>query len=231
MRYWILTLLFIFIQPPALAATQDLETLRQMTRAFILEKTTVPANAKLKITIERLDPRLRLASCPKNSLSLYFPNGHQALGATTVGVQCTAQKPWSIFIPAKVNVTVKVMTATGPLLPGTKIGPEHLHPRDFTITRLKRGYFPDGGQLLNQEVKRPLRAGQVITPYDIRKPVVVNRGQSVAILATINGVQVSMQGTALEDGYRGQLIRVRNTTSKRVIEAQVLSAKRVEIRL
>ena len=71
-------------------------------------------------------------------------------------------------------------------------------------------------------LQRPLAAGK---PFDARflKPrLLVKRGQEVVLLANTSSLSVRMSGKALADGAKGDLIKVRNTSSQRIVEGIVL---------
>jgi flagella basal body P-ring formation protein FlgA len=50
----------------------------------------------------------------------------------------------------------------------------------------------------------------------------VRRGEPVKMIANNDGIEASASGEALADGQPGDVIRVRNTRSGKVIEAKVL---------
>lgn len=72
--------------------------------------------------------------------------------------------------------------------------------------------------------RRALRAGQVLRAGDLQGEPGVRRGQAVRIVASGNGFQVHIAGTALQDGAIGETVRVRNRSSGRTAKAQVLAA-------
>ncbi len=73
-----------------------------------------------------------------------------------------------------------------------------------------------------------LRPGQVLQKRLLVAAVLVRRGDAVRILANRDGVRVEAQGEALDSGARQGVIRVRNLTSGRIIQARVLEAGLVE---
>ena len=71
---------------------------------------------------------------------------------------------------------------------------------------------------------RAVRAGAVIAPnlLKAKKPiVVVRRNKSVQMKITMAGFVIVTAGVALEDGRIGDMIKVRNADSKRIIMARV----------
>jgi flagella basal body P-ring formation protein FlgA len=76
-----------------------------------------------------------------------------------------------------------------------------------------------------------VKAGMVLTPALLKPQLLIKRGEKVTILADTGAVQVRMEGKALMDGARGQVIRVRNLSSKREVEAAVVAPGIVQVRL
>ncbi len=51
----------------------------------------------------------------------------------------------------------------------------------------------------------------------------------VKIVFRVNGLEVSAKGTALVSGRIGQVIRVRNDASQKVLSARVIDSQTVEV--
>ncbi len=81
---------------------------------------------------------------------------------------------------------------------------------------------------VGQASNRALRTGQALQPRWLAAPVLVRRGESVTILARSGGIEVQAAGEALEPGRLRELVRVRNTTTGKVIRARVIEAGTVE---
>lgn len=81
---------------------------------------------------------------------------------------------------------------------------------------------------LAQASSRTLRTGQALHARWLSAPVLVKRGDSVTIFARNAGIEVRAAGEALEAGRQRQVVRVRNTTTGKVIRARVLEEGLVE---
>ena len=87
-----------------------------------------------------------------------------------------------------------------------------------------RGEWPEqAGELPPDKyrLRRTLRAGDILTWSDIEKLPEVLRGSTVTIVSAKGTVEVTLPGKALEDGSKGDLIRVENTQYRRILEARV----------
>jgi flagella basal body P-ring formation protein FlgA len=80
------------------------------------------------------------------------------------------------------------------------------------------------GNMLPAEstLNRSLAAGKPLMGNDFKPRIVVKRGTNVYVHYQMSGVVVSMQGVALEDGARGNLINIQNPTSHKRLLARVV---------
>jgi flagella basal body P-ring formation protein FlgA len=70
---------------------------------------------------------------------------------------------------------------------------------------------------------RPLRTGSVITRSDVRPKVLVKRGEPVWVNYRNGKFSLTMKGTSLQAGGRGEMVNVRNDSSKKIVSARILS--------
>ena len=94
-----------------------------------------------------------------------------------------------------------------------------LEARD--TTSLHGGYLDSIEQAAGMQTRRSLSAGMVLAHNAVEAPRMVQRGQQVVLVARAGGLEVRSAGRALSDGAEGELIRVRNAGSSRVVEARV----------
>ena len=55
--------------------------------------------------------------------------------------------------------------------------------------------------------------------------------RKVRVIARVQGLSIGMTGVAMEDGARGDTVRVRNPASRRIVHAEVIAAGVVRINL
>jgi flagella basal body P-ring formation protein FlgA len=180
------------------------------------------------IQVGHLDPRLNLEQCAE-PLQTYLAPGAKTVGKTTVGVRCQSPRPWALYVPARVDLYQTVYQTAGNLPRGHIIRDTDIAPIKQNLTRLHRGYFSDKDQLLGKETRRRLQQGQVITPNQVKAPLLVKRGEQVELIARSELFAVRMNGKAMMDGARGDRIRVKNLSSERIIEGTVTQAGQVTV--
>ncbi|WP_020473201.1 flagellar basal body P-ring formation chaperone FlgA [Zavarzinella formosa] len=91
------------------------------------------------------------------------------------------------------------------------------------------------GELMGRKTKRPVAIGQVIqeadletAPLEIPAAVVRNK-QPVKMLVRLGAVNVVANGEALQGGKTGDLIRVQNIDSKKVVVGRITGPDTVEV--
>lgn len=85
-----------------------------------------------------------------------------------------------------------------------------------------------------QEVKglvpqRLIRAGSPVSISYFRQPIVVNNGLPVKIIVRYKGIEISAKGIAMTRGRIGEVIKVKNESSQKIISAKVIDAGTVEV--
>ncbi|MBP7253013.1 MAG: flagellar basal body P-ring formation protein FlgA [Alphaproteobacteria bacterium] len=85
-------------------------------------------------------------------------------------------------------------------------------------------YLRNANDLVGMELRRQMPEQTALRPQDLLPARVVLRGQLVAMQINLPSMQLTAQGRALQDGAVGDVIRVTNTQSNRVVEAKVAGA-------
>ena len=95
--------------------------------------------------------------------------------------------------------------------------------------RLPRGVIIDINELIGKSPKRWLRAGIPVRAANVQPPILVPKGSLVTIYLKVPRMMLTAQGKALENGSDGDVIRINNTQSNKVIEAEVTGVAKVAV--
>lgn len=186
-------------------------------------------NTRLEYKINTLDPRLTMADCP---VALTVESKSQRnVGRINIRVSCERENLWSLYVPVEVDVFRQIVSVVMPIAKGTQLQAEHLTLREMDVGQLHGSYFTHLDDVIGMQAKRPIKAHQPLIAGYLEQPLLIKRGDAVAITAQNSSIMVKISGIALMDGHRGQQISVRNTQSKRVVEARVIAAGQVSITL
>jgi flagella basal body P-ring formation protein FlgA len=85
--------------------------------------------------------------------------------------------------------------------------------RKQEISRPLVGYVTDENKIIGKEARKHLRSGNPLRSSDLVSPQIIERGQTVDLVARGSGLLVNMQGKALADGAEGDRLLVQNTSS------------------
>ncbi|QIK37984.1 flagellar basal body P-ring formation protein FlgA [Caldichromatium japonicum] len=207
--------------------TESIARIRETARVFAAALAD-DLDGEIEIEVGQLDNRLQLTRCAQPPTAQLAP-GARREGQTTVQIRCAGPVSWSLFIPVRIERYRQVVVLDRPIERHQVIGPGDIRIERQAVSSLSSGYFSDPQSVIGLSARRRLSAGQVLIPAHLDQPVLIKRGQEVTLYVSRPGLVVQMKGVALEDGRAGERIRVRNLSSKRVVEGHVESADVVRI--
>ncbi|MCF6324247.1 MAG: flagellar basal body P-ring formation protein FlgA [Gammaproteobacteria bacterium] len=226
------SLMLLYAVPSFSLNFQSHDSIKSSAEKFLMGKLANRSRGDIEINviINRLDPRLKLRQC-ETSLEPFLPTGANLNGNTSVGIRCQGSKPWSLYVSAKIIKYAKVFVTTRFLPRGTQLEENDFMLEKHDISNRSIGYITDISAIKGKILRRPLRHNSIIPPNALTEAMLIKRGDNVTILAQNTVVKVHMKGKALKNGSKGEIIRVQNLSSKRVIEGKVLSEGVVGVRL
>ena len=210
---------------------QPLDSIVETARGFVMQ--AAPGRAALtphNIDVGPLDGRLHLARCD-TELTAFAPPGARSVGNTTVGVRCNGTRPWSLYVPVRIRILGDAVVAVRPLAVGAVLTAQDVRVAQVDLGSAYASALSDPQRAVGKVLRRPLLTDAVVTADSLDEPRLVRRDEQVTLLAEGTGIEVRMMGQALADGSSGELIRVRNLLSKRVVEGIVVSAGLVRVRM
>ncbi|MCL2683749.1 MAG: flagellar basal body P-ring formation chaperone FlgA [Synergistaceae bacterium] len=116
------------------------------------------------------------------------------------------------------------------LAKGDSIAPAALGTRIGTASTLITNISAPE-QLLGAVVRKPVGVMTPIETGDITHGNYIRSGTTVTMVARVNGLGVEVKGVAMQRGGLGDIIRVKNLSSKKVLRARIIGPDRVEINL
>lgn len=220
----------VCVLPAALADNhQNLEAVRREVNDFILKSASRPEGA-VAVEVGSLDPRLRLAAC-ENRLTLVLAPGSRLTGNTMVSVRCIGNRPWSLYVNARVKVYEQVLVAARALPRDATLTQTDVRPEKHDLVSLTDTPLTNLNQAAGKLTTQALAPGDIIGYRSLKAARLVRRGDKVTILVSGNGLEVRTSGEALADGIEGESIGVRNAVTNKAIQAVVTAAGVVQVRL
>ncbi len=124
-------------------------------------------------------------------------------------------------VGARAVDVLEVPVLTRRIAPGEIIVDADIAWMTVARDRLGADAVTDLAALVGHTPRRAVAPNQPVRTRDIRTPVVVAKGGFVTIALKTSSMALTAQGRALEDGGLGEVIRVVNTASGRMVEATV----------
>ena len=83
--------------------------------------------------------------------------------------------------------------------------------------------------MIGKTPRRLINAGKTIKDNDLTAPQMIARGELVTMVFSYNGLTLTAQGKAMQNGAQGETIRVVNAASSKTIQALVTGDKEVTV--
>jgi len=155
-------------------------------------------------------PRITATSAPEMVLS-----------RITFALDCPGYSGWKVNVAVRPNVYVPVVMAKSVITRDTVLTADDLLLKKYNISGQRGDAIMAIDAAVGMTSKRTLQPGKPIIRAQLVEPVLVKRDQPVIIVSHSGGITASMPGVALKNGRKGEVIKVRNATSQRVISGVI----------
>lgn len=210
--------------------TQSLDLLQSKIEQYVLNELANYSEGKVQVRADKIDSRLNLRACADDQISVFNPYQTPMLSTNTMGIKCKEDtNHWTLYVPIRISLLKSVYVAKRALAKGTRVSETDVYQTELDTQKLKQGYFTTSQELVGQIAKMNINPDTPFSPYNIELAKLVHKGEQVSILASNNNLSISVEGIAIDDGAFGEPIKVKNLSSKKVIEAQVAGVKKVKV--
>ena len=104
-------------------------------------------------------------------------------------------------------------------------------PLDVKIAKVEekpnKEYIKDLNEVIGKKVKRNIKEGSPISYQDLLKTYLVRRNSNVKVIYQRGAFKIELLGRALQNGELGDIIKVKNLSSGKVIQCKVIGANKV----
>jgi len=211
------------------SALQSLDEVEQAAYLYAMEQSQAQYDMP-QLEMGRLDSRLRLAQCD-GDLQAFSQQGQVRLGQQTIGVKCVSSTPWTVYVQMTIKLMRPVVVASRALPAQHILTASDLYIQQMDVGTLRYPYEVETHKLIGQQLKYPLARGVVMSQSYVKPEKLVRRGERITLVAEAGSMKVKMNGTALADASIGQRVRVKNNSSKRVVEGIVDGPGLVRVQL
>ncbi|RCK29298.1 flagellar basal body P-ring biosynthesis protein FlgA [Thalassospira lucentensis MCCC 1A00383 = DSM 14000] len=192
-------------------AVEDALTQHGVERPFTVDLSSenfqihLPVDAQTTVDVTGLDINSRT---------------NRFVASITTGAQTAQRRTYRIS--GKYYPLSSVPVLVEPISRGSIIRPDQVEYRDFRTERVPSGAIRDINDLIGKEVIRPANPNEPLMFRDFTNPILVRRGALVIIRLVTENMSLTARGKALENGSKGDVIRVVNQTSNKTVQVEVV---------
>ena len=132
-----------------------------------------------------------------------------------------------IFV--SIDLFATAWTTSRDLEAGSVITQDDIKQNKLASRLIKRDVITDPKLAIGSITKRSLPLGSPLKKGDLTIPKLVNRGALITLVFNKGGISLSAEGEALGDGRRGDIVRVKNLKSKKIVSGRVIGVNQVDV--
>jgi flagella basal body P-ring formation protein FlgA len=206
---------------------KDIEQLMTLAKSQAALEFPMLTNRQ-RFLVGPIEPHLQFERCNRPIKPVVASPQHMK-DRVMIELRCPDPKPWHLYVPVRIVSTSPVAVAAHAIVAGTAVKATDLTIEERDVSELPLGFLDDPAIAVGLIASRPIAEGAYLTNQQLTAPKVVQRGQSVTLLADAGGISVRMSGRALSDGLMNQRVKVQNLSSGKIVEGIARSEQIVEI--
>ncbi len=180
----------------------------------------------LNISVSPIDSRIQIPECPTN---MRFSASEESLQQSNITVKASCEdSEWYLYMMVKAQRMQKVVVLSRAVGPGTILNEQNLSVVKMDKNKLRRTTFANISDVVGARIKKRMRVGQAIDPKQL---CFVCKGDNILIVASAGELKIKTTGIAQQDGNIGDTIGVRNSSSKKLVYAQVINTRQVMVQI
>jgi len=226
-------ILLIISSTPLLVSAQAPEALThkevmQGVIEFVETKLGTEKAENTRITVLPIDSRVKFYKCPvdieytlasERSFTRQFP----------IKVSCLqSSKPWKSYIQVMVTEMVEALIVTKNIAKGVRIDADMVKVALVDKYKIKSRSISTASSVLGGRAMRNIPRGYQIGLKDV---CLVCKGDEVSIIAKSGTMMIKTSGTAIENGAKGETIKVKNDSSNRVVKGVIGDLREIYVKL
>ena len=149
-------------------------------------------------------------------------------GRTQVAVRCRGAG-WKLMVPVQIRVVAEYLVAAQPIAAGQKLLETDIGSQNGELSEIPGTVLLDRQLAIGRTAIGAIPAGRPLRPEMLRQPMAVLSGQTVKVVGTGTGFQVTNEGRAMGNAAVGQVAQVR-LNSGQVVSGIVRADGAIEIR-
>ena len=167
----------------------------------------------------------------------------------TIKVSCLDKNGFKLIMRVKTSKNDQNKKITKP----KKISKASIKNKSFKIIKLKKSvekndiidlddletvviekkhqtsFFTNKKELVGRKLRTNLKMGQILHPRHLFENFDINNGDVISIVSNLGNVSVTVTGEAQDSGNLGDLIKVRNLKSGKIVKGYIKKDKKIKI--
>lgn len=182
----------------------------------------------VEASVTKLKQNIILPACPAD---IDIAISKQTMGGipSSVTLSCQEQPQWNIFIPINVKILTNVIVANRQISSGETITANDITFEKQDKNLLNNGFFKDEKLVVGQIARYSINTGVALTKNNVKPLPIIKNNQTITLIVKTGGIEIQMLGIAKSDGFLNDRINVLNPSSKKIIDAIVVSSTQAEI--
>lgn len=201
--------------------------------AQIIDNDAIEAMVFDRLIDEGVDPSSEIVLANRNQ-RLYLPAGadiefsmenmnFDAISGrfATYLVWSNANRREKVRIAGRVEQVSEIPVLVRRILRGDTVRSRDIKWARVLSSKMQRDWIIEPSDLIGMTATRTLPAGKPVRTAEVRRPLLVEKGSIVTMQLKTAMMSLTAQGRALENGSRGDIIRISNVQTNTVIEAEI----------
>lgn len=184
------------------------------------------------------------SSNQKQEIELFIPRGSKNLscddlqisrskkdtppaGRISLSVECSSPK-WRFRASAKIKLWVRLVAAKRNISRGEVLTADLLEYKSVDIGKHLHSVEAHINKLIGMTVKREVSKNDIISRRYLENKQLVNKDEYVLLQVNTASFSANVKAIALQDGQLGEIIKVKNLSSDKVVQGRVIDVRVVE---
>ena len=211
------------------ASTSGEKAIKEAVRKHVEDNAPWPRE---RVRVEFFGPMPEVAGpAGQADLKVRSRAGERYIGRTSFTVRFS--KGDTVVREEAVRVRIEVFTdlvvSTREIMRDAVIGSDDVTVTSKWMDTAPAGILTDAAEVVGKKAVMRLNAGTEISRTMLRSVPVVKKGEAVRIVLESGPMVISAVGLCQEDGGKGDLVRVQNISSKKIIFARVMGSSLVRV--
>ena len=203
-------------------------SLRQAFESYVAKRLGGIETSVSRFKIRGNDPLPlgRISLFPAGNISQKPIKGYFSL---VMAVQVDGKNRGQLTLSGWVNRYEPVVCTTRYIPRGRTLTAEDVVLKKINTSKAPARLVRMPENAIGKQAKSSLRAGRAVCLNRLVSPPLIEKGDRVKILASSGGIQVTTLGVAMNEGRKGDQIKVENITSNKMVVGRVADHATVEV--